>query len=570
MTAEGDEGSFSLRARAANRLKLSRADVASLSSNDVQDLVHELQVHQIELEMQNEDLSLAQAEAETARRKYQELYDFAPVGYLSLTPDDIIVQANLMAGKWLGMPREELIGRKFADFVQPESRAIHFLHKRAVFRTHERQECQLQMATSEPLFLHVQSHAQLGSPHCQTVLSDITVMKTLEARLVEMAGHAQAGTRAKARFLAHMSHEIRTPLNAVIGLASVLDMTELDVEQKECVSVIRESADSLMTLLNDVLDLSRLESGALELEDKPFDLPHLLAGVQRMSAVAANARGLDLAVEYDWSLSKVFRGDAFRLRQVMLNLVSNAIKFTQEGSVRINVSGSASVDAGRADLCIRVIDTGVGVPENRRDAIFDSFVQADVSTARRYGGTGLGLAIARQLVHSMDGTIRVGDNIPRGAVFTVELSLPLAAFPADPDASRDSPDMSTANRRPRVLLVEDQPANILITGAYLERFGCEFDLCRDGIEAVRKCRDGSCDLVLIDIDMAETDGFATARDIRAEESRSGAPRTAIVAMSTYDLPERRQESFDSGMDDYLPQPFDPAVLQACLGRLTGK
>jgi PAS domain S-box-containing protein len=552
-----------LRRQAESRLHLTRQDVAAMSTVDVQELVHELQVHQIELEMQNEAVSQAHLEADAAREEYQELYDEAPVGYLSIAEDDTIVKANLMAGRLLGVERDDLLGRTFSSLIDEDSGSTFFLHRRAAFRNRQRVDCQVVTCGPDPVHLHLNSQAKPGAKSCRTILTDITVLKKLEARHANLAETAQAANRAKSQFLANMSHEVRTPLNAIVGLGSLLQLTPLDAEQAEYVSTLRSSSEILLSLVNDLLDFTKLESAAVRLESRPFDLGHVLADVRRTGAVVADAKNLPLSLEIDPDMPRVFRGDAFRLRQIVSNLVANAVKFTSTGSVRIQAAAAPAIDEGIMDVTIRVIDTGIGIPEDKRESIFESFTQADASTTRRYGGTGLGLSIARRLAQGMGGNISISDNADRGSVFCISLPLPVDTLPeGGHDADETTATVAAhSGRKPCILLVEDFPANVVVATAYLRQFGYDVDVRGNGRDAVEAFENGNYALILMDLEMPEMDGLTAARHIRhAEESRN-AERVPILAIAARVLPDTQQHCLDSGMDGYIAKPFNPAVLQ---------
>ncbi len=568
MTSSTEEEGRTLRDKAARRLSTSRQDVADMTPEAVQELVYDLQVHQIELEMQNEALVQAQMETELARQNYRDLYDHAPTGYLTIDHDDVIREANLMAATLLGLPRERLIGRKFSPFITQESQDTFFLHKRAVRATRDRQSCQVEVLSAEPMFLHMVSQlseSDQGSFH--TVMTDVTLMKKLEARLMEMHQAAEAANIAKSQFLANMSHEIRTPLNVIIGIGHLLGNAQLDAKSNELLAVMRTSAEGLRTLVNELLDFAKIESGKLELEAEPFDLRIVLNDVMRMMELTASQKRLTLDLDYDPALPATFIGDAHRLRQVVLNLVSNAIKFTQAGSVRLRATGVASAGDTRG-VDIEVADTGIGISQEKLNTVFDKFTQADPSTTRQFGGTGLGLTIARRLVEQMGGDIAAYSEVGSGSTFRIHLPLKVA-FPVPEAASHAEAPAAiaqTSAAKPRILIVEDYIPNVVVMTAYLEGLGYACDVCTDGLQALQQFDKADYVLIFMDVQMPVMDGLQAAAEIRRREQEAGLQRRPIVAISAHVLPSDRQQCLDAGMDAYVPKPFRPDDLQIQLSR----
>lgn len=560
-----------LRRKAISRLRQSRQDVGAMSPQTVQELVYDLQVHQIELEMQNEALIQAQAETELARQKYRDLYDYAPVGYLCIAEDDSILEANLMTASLLGLPRDQLIGQKFTRFLKGDSQDVFYLHRRAVLRTGERQGCHVDLASDDRLSLQVNSQLAEGKLDCfNAVLTDVTPMKKLEARLKQLHAAAEAANIAKSQFLANMSHEIRTPLNVIIGIGHLLTRADLTGKPAELSAVLNVSALALHALVDELLDFTKIESGRIELEARPFQLRVLLNDVMRMQELAAAEKGLALVLDYSAALPAQYIGDAHRLRQIILNLVANAIKFTQAGGVIVRVTGSAA-PPDRMELDIEVVDTGIGIAADKIASVFDKFTQADASTTRRFGGTGLGLTIAKRLVEQMDGDIVVTSRVGEGSTFRVHLQLPVV-YPvaevgtlsiAPPDTAK--PD----GRRPRLLIVDDYPPNVVVMAAYLEALGYGCDVCTNGQEAVDRFDKADYAAIFMDVQMPVMDGLAASARIRDIERDRGLARKPIIAVSAHVLPEDRQLCLDAGMDAYIAKPFRQEELLAEMTPLIG-
>ena len=410
---------------------------------------------------------------------------------------------------------------------------------------------------------------------------------------------AETSNQAKTQFLANMSHEIRTPLNGVVGMIELMRMTNLSDAQRGYTEQALQSSHALLRLIDDILDLSRIEAGRLELEKTPFHLPNLVQDLRALFADQAQAKGLALTVSVPDNLNAMLVGDNHRLLQVLANLVGNAMKFTEQGSVSVSVSRSALVD-GWATLWFEVADTGIGVPKDKQELIFEAFSQADTSMTRRYGGTGLGLSIARQLCQMMGGDIGVTSVVGVGSTFwfTVRMEVGAAVSPApvaspsvvvvaargvQPAPAQAAPAQSapteggvtvaarefqTALRAAgrlevRILLVEDNAANMRVTRALLEILGCTVTPAFNGLSAVEEYRNGIFDLVLMDCQMPEMDGYEATRTIRQIETAQGR-RTPIVALTAHAMAGSRESSLASGMDDQLTKPLTMAALTAKL------
>ncbi|SFI48844.1 histidine kinase N-terminal 7TM domain-containing protein [Celeribacter neptunius] len=417
----------------------------------------------------------------------------------------------------------------------------------------------------DPRALPIESPIRTKTPLLGWVISliDITEREHSAEALRKALSDAEAANRAKSNFLANVSHEIRTPLNGILGMASLLGETELDKDQRDYVEVIEESGQVLLTTIGDVLDLSKIEAGKIVLDTRPFVLRDAIEAARALFSASAMGKSLALTVTVEKDLPEIITGDDHRFRQVLHNLVSNAIKFTEAGGVAIHAAASAD---GRM-LRLRVSDSGPGVPAEAREAIFLPFQQADASDTRKFGGTGLGLSISRQLCRQMGGELSLIRDVDAGACF--EILLPLTASEAPPAEPVPSDPLSppVAGARPdTVLVVDDNRTNRLILEKFLTDVAGRIETVASGQEAVDRVRDNAFDIILMDIQMPEMGGVEATRKIRALEDARGGARSYIVAVTANAMPEQRQHYLDADMDAVLSKPVSKAQLLALIDK----
>jgi signal transduction histidine kinase/CheY-like chemotaxis protein len=378
------------------------------------------------------------------------------------------------------------------------------------------------------------------------------------ALLNESEKKIKEAAHVKEQFLANMSHEIRTPMNAILGFTNLLKKTELNPHQHQYVEYIYSSGENLLTLINDILDLSKIEAGMMNIEEAPFSLNGLIDSVDIMFREKATAKGLHFKIDIDPSIPDTLNGDAVRLTQVLINLLSNAIKFTEKGEVGLSVE---VVDAAAHPLLLRfrVKDTGVGVPADKRKTIFDRFQQAEAQTTRRYGGTGLGLSIVKQLVDLQGGAIELNSTVGHGSEFIVSLQFTPVA---DHTVSHAAPIAELRPQLPgiKILVAEDNQMNQQLIQHLMKQWGVSFRLVNNGSEAIEALKHSSFSMILMDVQMPVIDGYAATQAIR-KELKLDVP---IVAMTAHAMPGEKERCLSYGMTDYISKPVRETELYAIL------
>ncbi len=501
---------------------------------------------------------------------------------LVLRLDGRLVDVNDRALREYGYTREEFLRLGIGDLRRddPETARLQMTrlsaHGALVF---ESMHCRKD-GTRFPVEVSARLFVEDGAPLCNSLVRDITARKAADdalqstnARLAEecsraaaLAEHADAANRAKSEFLANVSHELRTPMNGVIGMTGLLLDTELDATQRHWAEVAQSSGEALLNVIDDLLDFAKIEAGRFDLEHIDVDVRAVVAGVEALLGPRAAEKGLDFDVCTDDDVPAQLVGDPGRLRQVLINLVGNAVKFTSRGRVAVRAS-VVSRDDDAVTLRFDVRDTGIGIAAEHLPLLFQKFSQVDASTTRPFGGTGLGLAISRQLVDLMHGTIDVISTPGEGSRFwfTARLSLrPSAAPPAHVETAEAPLPPELVGRRARVLVAEDNPVNLELALSLLRRLGMTADAVTDGEAAVRAVAAEPWDLLLMDVQMPGMDGLEATRRIRASGARGA--EIVIVAMTAHAMAGDRERCLAAGMNDHLPKPVSTRALAGALLR----
>jgi len=419
--------------------------------------------------------------------------------------------------------------------------------------------------TKVDVMVHIRNILDGGPPWstCIATYVDITDARRAAKAQREVVEAAEAANRAKSEFLANVSHEIRTPLNGVLGMAQVMEGGRLSKPQRRALTVIRQSGDVLLALLNQILDLSKIEAGKLELEEKDFDIGHLAQELHAAFGDLAESKGLALSVAVSPQAAGIYRGDGFRIRQILSNLMANAVKFTQTGTVNVEISRTA------LGLKMIVEDTGVGVAPERIARLFENFVQADSSTTREFGGTGLGLGICRELCRAMGGQVSAESELGKGSRFVVELPLVRTG-----DVARQEPVAAGAAARLdddaglRILAAEDNPVNQLVLKTILAQIGLKAVIVENGEQAVAAWEREEWDVILMDVQMPVMDGPTAAREIRRREALAARPSTPIVALTANAMTHQVEGYIAAGMDGIVAKPIEISHLLEAIAEAT--
>lgn len=496
--------------------------------------------------------------------RFRNLFEGAPDAILladALT--GIIIDANPAAENLLAQSKLQLIGTHqsklhstennkfggltFTEFVNNLKHSVSPIKAETIFLNSRGENIPVEM-TSSLIIID-------GKTVIQGIIRDITERKKFEAELIKAKEIAESATKSKSRFLANMSHEIRTPMNGIIGMANILKTSKLDHDQQEHLNLISISANNLLAIINDILDLSKIESDQLTFENIDFDLIENINDIIKILQIKTNEKNIDLNISYTDNTPQYIKGDPIRLNQIILNLVNNAIKFTDKGSVNVFVS-KIYENNNKIKLMFKIIDTGIGISDAGQKKLFKEFSQVYSYTTRKHGGTGLGLAISKKLSEKMNGEIGVESELGKGSTFWFTVEVGIGNSPDKIENEISELNNIKSNKSLRILIAEDNLINQKVARMTLEKLGHFIDIAENGEIAVEKYLANEYDLILMDVQMPIMNGIDATRQIRKiEEAINKTKGIKIVAMTANVMKEDKEEYLASGMDDYVSKPF---------------
>lgn len=502
----------------------------------------------------------AEKELKASRKRYKLLIETAQDIIYRVNKKGVFLYMNPVAYRLLGYSAKEIRKMNYVDLIRSDhqKRVVNF-YKKQVKDLRESTYLEFPIQTKNEKEIWIGQNVQLITEDgefqgIQAVARDITEIHRVSEDLKAAKKEAEESSKAKEIFLANMSHEIRTPMNAIIGMARLLQKTELDSEQKKYLQAISTASNNLIVLINDILNLSKIESGKLEIEDLGFRIIDLLESIYYSQKIIADSKKLDFSYSLDPSVPGILRGDPYRFNQVLTNLINNAIKFTQHGYVELNVKLLEKVgDEHRILFSLK--DSGIGIPEDKLGEIFDSFSQADNSVTRKFGGTGLGLSISKSLVQMMNGELSVESTLGEGTEFSVIIPFK-EAKEVDVNIEQDFDSRSLELKGMNVLLVEDNHINKLVVSTLFDKWGIHYDWGENGEEALEFLKKKKYDIILMDIQMPIMSGLEATEIIR-KDLKLNLP---IIALTAHAFKEDEERCIESGMDDVIVKPFEPFLL----------
>ncbi len=548
-----------LNKKMANNQK--KGSETTISESGTLKLIHELEVHQLELEMQNEALKQAKEKAELAEMKYTELYDFAPSGYLTLTKNGIITDLNISAEGILGKERSQLMKSSLGFFVSIDTRAVYNQFLQKIFKSKLKETCELKLETGNDSIKYILANGIIGNVDnkCLVTLVDITKRKYAENELIRAKEKAEEGDRLKSAFLANMSHEIRTPMNGILGFTELLKTLKLNSgDQQKYIGIIEESGIRMLNIINDIISISKIESQQVEVSVSETNVNEQVEYIYHFFKLEAERKKLHISFQNALTGDEAFiRTDREKLYAVLTNLVKNAIKFTQTGSIELGYFKKS----GFFEFYVK--DSGPGIPEEQKNLIFERFRQGSESFINNYEGAGLGLSISKAYVEMLGGKIWVENNAEKdlnasGSTFFFTIpALSVKETNRTPQVVPSDQSTKHETRKLNILIVEDDKYSEMLIIKMFEGFTKKILKAKTGIEAEEVCRKNpDIDLVLMDLNMPGMDGYEATRKIRQFNKN-----VVIIAQTASALFGDREKSIAAGCNNYISKPIDIVGLR---------
>lgn len=494
----------------------------------------------------------------------EELYENSPCGFVSFLTDGTIYNINRTLLSWINSTKEEVIYiKKFPELFKIGGQIFFETHFFPLIRMQGHiQEINFDIVrkdlSSFPGLINVNEIPAKGENPLtyRATIFDITDRKKYEKELIAAKKKAEEDSHAKAEFLSTISHEIRTPLHAILGIGNLLNKTPLNEDQKEYARILLLSSENLLGLVNNLLDLSKIEAQKVKLEKRAFKINNMIKMLQQTFGVKAAEKNIDLLVEMDEKVPQEITGDPVKLSQILTNLIGNAIKFTKKGSVSVIIEHLETVK-NKSLLRFKVCDTGMGIPKDKLEAIFQEFSQASYDVNLEYGGTGLGLTISQKLLHLHQSEMKVQSIEGQGSEFSFDIWYKLIKNQTSPKDKTISIEDRKILKSSRILVVDDNPANIYITAQFLNDWKLENESAKSGLEAIEMLKKKHFDIILLDLHMPKMNGYETAKEIRAMKLDK---QPVIIALSASDRGEINYKFKKAGLNDHVPKPFQPEKL----------
>ena len=522
-------------------------------------LIHELKMHQVELELQNEELTLAKEDAELAEKKYAELYDFAPIGYLSLSKAGDIIDLNMSAGRLLGKEDSGLVKSRFGFFISTDMRPYYNYFLKEVFETNLKQTCELKLVTEDDSikYVLVSGITSYTKEKCLLTLTDITTQKQVEKELIEAREKAEESDRLKSAFLANMSHEIRTPMNGILGFTELLRTMELTVKERQrYIQIIEKSGHRMLNIINDIITISRIEAEQVKIEVSNTNVNKLLGEIRSFFKPEAEQKEIHFFINNVLPENDPFiRTDSEKLYAVLTNLVKNAIKFTPSGTVELGCETKGEF------IEFYVKDSGYGISEEQIGYIFDRFRQGSDLLTPDHQGSGLGLAISKAYVELLGGEIWAeseSDSHQDGKGSIFRFTIPNLSVIEKKEKRRVVVEQKvSSDLKLKVLVVDDDENSRMLIGHMLKDFKSQIIVATSGSEAILTCRQNpDINLILMDIKMHGMDGYEATRKIREFNKE-----VIIVAQTAFALDSDREEAINAGCNNYISKPINRVALK---------
>ncbi|MFW5489949.1 MAG: AAA family ATPase [Desulfovibrio sp.] len=551
-----------LRSKEQQITQLSKRKLAERQAQDLVQATARLREEIVHRKKIEEDLR-------ESEERFRLTFDRSPIGAALLSPNLRFVRVNEAFRHFIGYGEEELVAMHFHEITHPDDVSVSIDLVRSLtegMQNTNRLEKRYLRKNGEEVWAKVVVSIirdQKGHPlYFLPMVEDITERKRAEHALIQAKEEALAASKSKSMFLANMSHEIRTPLNGIIGMLQLMLLTSMNQEQQECADIALQSSRRLTSLLSDILDLSRVEAGRLDLNPEPYDFFEMIGGISQLYSPVARQKGLELRTRIAPDIPRTLLGDALRLQQIISNLLGNAIKFTESGHVMLEADFIPATYAVVPRLLFTVSDTGIGIPEDKQGSLFEAFTQAEADSKRRFQGAGLGLAISRELVSLMKGAIAVSSEVGKGTQFYVNIPCVQASVPIATEHYEISPEAS--NERLRVLLAEDDRISQLTMKRMLEKLNCQIHTVDNGEKAVKALTEHEVDLVLMDVQMPGMDGMEATRAIREGAAGERLADIPIIAMTAHAMSGDRERFLAGGMNGYIAKPVDFEDLKTLL------